>query len=666
LSKSRPNQFRTHVYRTLRTIRKIESLKKLESGGWSKSYLDSIRLLEQMDRDIAFKYVRFLFLESEDTSWAIMAMGYLGDSRAVDLLLSFVYRPHYVFHYGKGIKMGPTGWISTPVYSFSESKSVLAYAIETIGRIGDERGVTALAVDGLGQRLQPFRSPFLMCWTLASIASKTEDLAIKRQSVLQMLVLFPDLQPILFGDIGMHQMPWLEQEMIPYIATLLEDIDPHVRLRAAWFLGKHGNTEGAGLLYNALQNLPDAMDLPNFNQQNWTNALASTDDRRLVEFYLDLFDRPEPPRYAAENLYLVLDRWGKTLTQEERTRFTQAVPYVLSLLPKGELIELPMPEAQIIQSINSIGSEESKALLNEWLSSELSLLFAPYIERGTDALNKHFINKVEKLIIRHFGATQKTEVLNHPLVRRYAFRILRERYEFLRACEEQHSDLDWIIAHIGWLHDPQAIPFLEAEFNRLLAALPRKYEWNDGRLSSAEEVFVAILNIGTRETIPFFLKAFDYSDWLFNRIVGMDAIRNYVGNMPDQRVIEAIFNYIETHADYYNTEIISAIGHTGSADAIPALLRLLSHMPTYYRDYGEIITALVRIAKANLDNANLVVSVLSALSPLLDVRDIIPLSGLFHPVETIRVDQHTVYALQVIGTPQAQALIHKWQTQNSQ
>jgi len=632
----RTRTFNTHDRHTIRYIREVEKLirsRTNERHNWQSNSLKAISVLQKTNRQKAFDYLRSI-IQSPDYrtkhggSWAILALGYIGDSRALDVLV---------------------WWLEKSNGRYSDS------VVETLGRLGDARGLLTLASDSVVKRLDSFNGPFALSWAYASIAAKAIDSIMKREATVQLLEKF---QTVIYFDIGLHQMPWFESDMLGYVETLLYDADPHVRLKAAWFLGVHGNASGADLLLAYLA-LPERSDT-NIAEWECINGLITINDRRLVPLTLDLFDQADPPPYIVTTLYLILSQWGETLTDMERDRFTQAVPKILSQLPQSNFTEV---DSYALKGIQLIGTKQADMLLDSWLTAQLAPLFQPYIDHGVNGVDDAFFESVQKIIIHGFAP--KANVLTYPFVGQYAFQILRERYEILREQNERHDELDWTIAHIGWLGDKQALPFLESTFDRLVSQMPSKFAWHNWPRNQTGEIFYAIVNLGMVESVPFFVR---WVPEMRHINTSHEAFRDFVLNMPDQRIIEALLTHFAIHEVYGSYEIIHAMGLTGRTYAVPGLIRLLSqwHEPIeQVQEIGEVITALTRIAKANLDNAELVNTILAAFKPLLVSKEVIYLSGLFHPVRSMPIDQHTVLALQVIDTPGAQSLIRTWRAQNS-
>lgn len=561
---------------------------------------------------------------------AVDALGYFDDPRTAEKLVTLFdatepYQDEYIDRQTGEIK----------IHIRHERRFSLLGLAEAVGRIGDSRALAMLTLERLKGLESEFLAPIRISWAIASIAARTSNIAGRQQAARQLIRFYPCGEKQ--DRYLLHRMPWNEKDMLDCVARLLADPDLETRHHAAVFLCLNGDGRGTDLLLDSLHQADILYDT--------IEALATIEDRRVLDSLIELLTRPNPPEDVVCQGFLILSRWSATMTEAERQKLTDAVPRMLSHLTRGDV------NTFIFESIRHIGTKEANRLVDEWLAEEIHAIFESFIEHRDPSGIPDGISDLS-LISRTTLNTPNTRILTHPLMRHYAFPALRARFEYLQERGET-SHPDYLIATIGWLGDPQALPFLYEELQR------REQEDADDLRG---ELIYAIANIKNSESILVLASCLNHENPKIRR-EAIKPVRDFVKAVPDERIIQAIIEHIGTEANDYgglDMELIEAIGIGGSPVAVPHLVKLLPR-----RDFigTEAISSLVHIAQKNSGDTELVREIVGHLAPLLGEKTIVPLNYFYQPLATMKLDAYTALALKDIGTPEALAAVEAWRHQ---
>lgn len=605
---------------TSKKSRKLGHIRRYLQSNNGKTREHAIAELEDIPGDEAFELL-LAALDDDNRrvkSRAVEALGYRKDPRALDRLLPlFGARPDTNIE----VINGTSGEIETirqpwPIIS----SNVL---IEAVGRIGDTRAVEMLVRDDIDFS-HGYEGKIAVSWALASVAANTHDLEALLRIARRLVLVFPSERVFNWHLIG--QMPWPEIEMLDIVSKLLSDSEAEIRCRAAMLLALYGDSRGANVLVEQLnQPEPDNEERRKKNLGYLASeALVILGDRRVLDILIDLLSRPSPPEFAVRSLGYVLRRWEDTLTALERERLTAAVPVMIGFLKHGDIYP------DIVEGVRRIHSETADMLMDAWLNDEVYNVFAPFILSGEASELSDEISDLS--LISRSQHAPGAKIASHPLTRRYAFPALKARYEYLQSNPGAGS-IDWILACIGWLGDPQALPFLYEELERCRT---------DDLEDLYGEIVYAIANIGQPESGEVLVACLKEK----RREAPTDVfkpIRDYVRQLRDENILTTLLQEVEEE-DFLWGEMVEAIGENGSAVGAPALIRLLSNPDA---ELAEAITALGHIAVQNANNVELASEITASLEALLTDNRKINL-GFLYPQATAPIAERADIALRMI------------------
>jgi HEAT repeat protein len=586
---------------------------------------------------------------------AVSILGYLGDSRAVDPLIALFHATEQV----EAIQVVSAGGKSQEEIVLIERHKVSACSlIEALGRIGHPRALPLLtrkAIEGHEDfSAYTVKLNIQLSWAIASIAPYTEDLAIKRQAALQLIEVFPvdssSNRHIL------HRLPWRESDMLNTVAELLGDPDTEVQLQAAMFLSVHGDSRGSDLLLERIRHPESSAVDRHFGE--YIAVLTELGDRRLVDTYLQLLTQSDLARNVAQEFFVVMGKWANTLTSDQLRQLETLAPRFVMHLVRGEV------DPYLVSGIRRIQSEKANRLLDEWLEEEIYTLFKSFIDHGDPIGVPDNLVDLKLISRARFAADHGASdagILTHPLMRRYAFPALSARFKYIRTNEANSFNQDTLIALMGWLGDPQALPFLEEELaNCTQKEISRTDTKTPGR-DLFGEIIYAIANIGSVESVPLLLGYLQHPKQYFRTEV-IKPLRDFVRRVPDKLIIDALVDHLMSEDEFLGPEIIEAIGQCGAPVAVPALSRFLSRRD---EECVEAISALATIARESHVNQALVSEIVGVFTPLLTDKQKVRLPFRFYPVETMPLDEFTVLNLRYIHSSEALLHVEQWLSRNA-